>query len=296
MVRCAFSVQLTIIFKPKIKSKLLIIKFLLKISALEKEMTYYNILIVLTCLLLGLAHGVQAQPGFMLTGPSVTPTIDDTFEVRFRAVDFDDVKAVQFSLSWDVEKAEFLTIESGYPTDQVDFNTNNSDQGVVVALWAEIITYSMPDTATLLTMTFKALSEGPLNFEFINQPTSSLVAYEINGQTFEEELNLLTDGDISVGMEMSLLSTNDDNLIFSAANPNPFTDFTYIPISLDKAETVLVTILGVDGKQIYQYSNRFGGGNHQIKINSEVLPGPGSYWCRLETTATSTTKKLILVK
>ncbi len=253
--------------------------------------------ILAVLLICGFCHSSQAQPTFFFTGPSSPVAVNDIFEVSFRATNFVDVAGLQFSLGWDAEKVEFQNIEPFFPTPTVSFNTNNSASGVIAGFWNDTDFYTVPDTALVFVLTFKALADGPLNLEFINSPTATLVIYRLDGQTFEEPIVIDTEEEVCVGIKTSIFATDFANsAVFYQNNPNPFSKTTYIPFELTNSELVTIRIFGITGEEIYQYSNRYSEGTHRVKIKSEVFPSPGAYMYQISTTATSTTKKMILAR
>ncbi len=254
-----------------------------------------SILVVL--LFCGFCGNLRAQPSFFFTGPTTTIEVNDVFEVYFRATNFVDVAGLQFSLGWDSDKVEFQNIVPSFPTQSVSFNTNNVDSGVIAGFWNDTDVYTVPDTALLFVLTFRATADGPLNLEFINSPTATLVIYQLNGQVFEEPIIYDSDGGVCVGIKTSIFATDFvDSAVFYQNNPNPFSKTTYIPFELTNSELVTIKIFGLTGEEIYQYSNRYSEGTHRIKINSEVFPNPGTYMYQISTAATSTTKKMILAR
>ncbi len=253
--------------------------------------------ILAVLLFCGFCGNLKAQPNFFFTGPTTTVVVDDVFEVSFRATNFVDVAGLQFSLGWDAEKVEFQNISPFFPTQSVSFNTNNAPNGVIAGFWNDTDVYTVPDTALVFVLTFRALAEGPLNLEFIDSPTATLIIYQLNGQVFEEPIIYDSDGGVCVGIKTSTFATDFENsAVFYQNNPNPFSKTTYIPFELTNSELVTIKIFGITGEEIYQYSNRYSEGTHRIKINSEVLPNPGAYMYQISTTATSTTKKMILAR
>jgi len=240
---------------------------------------------------------LQGQPNFFFMGPTAAVAVDEIFEVEFRATNFVDVAGLQFSLGWDAEKVEFQNITPSFPTQSVSFNTNNTATGVIAGFWNDTDVYTLPDTAILFVLTFKALAEGPLDLEFIDSPTATLVIYQLDGQTFEESIIYSSNGDVCVGIKTSTFATDFANsAIFYQNNPNPFYKTTYIPFELTNSELVTIKIFGITGEEIYQYSNRYREGTHRIKIKSEVFPSPGAYMYQILTTSSSTTKKMILAR
>lgn len=238
---------------------------------------------------------VKAQPTFFFTGPSETIEIDDVFEVELRATNFVDVGGLQFSLNWDAENVEFQNITPSFPTTSASFNTTNAANGVINGFWNDANVFTVPDTAVLSVISFKALAEGPINLNFADEPTTTLVVYTLDGQVFEEPIIFNGDEGVCVGVKTSTFATDFGNsAVFYQNNPNPFSKNTYIPFELTNSELVTIKIFGLTGEKIYQYSNRYSEGTHRIKINSEVFPSLGTYLYQISTAATSTTKKMIL--
>ena len=240
---------------------------------------------------------LKAQPNFFFTGPTATVAVDDVFEVAFRATNFVAVGGLQFSLNWDSTIVEFQNITPSFPTSSASFNTINASSGVVNGFWNDANVFTVPDTAQLFVVTFKGLTEGAVNLEFVNEPTATLVVYRLNEQVFEEPIIFGGDGGVCVGIKTNTFTSSLANsAVFYQNNPNPFTKTTYIPFKLTNSEFFTLKIFGITGEEIYQYSNRYDEGTHRIKINSEVFPNPGTYMYQVSTTSTSTIKKMILVR
>jgi len=238
-----------------------------------------------------------AQPIFFFTAPEGVINIDETFEVRFRATNFTEVAGLQFSLSWDHEKAEFLGIDENFPTPEVSFNGNNTSNGVLAGFWNDASTYNVPDTALVFTLSFKAKEIGLIDLEFIDDPTTTLVVYHVNDQVFEVPITYSSDGAVCIGNKTSTFAPDSDlNPVFFQNNPNPFHKNTYIPFELSNSELVTIKIFGITGEEIYQYSNQFSEGFHRIRISSEVFPHTGTFMYQIATRNTSITKKMILVR
>lgn len=253
------------------------------------------LLVVWTCL--GMMEVLTAQPAFFFSPPDGVIDIDQTFEVQLRATNFTEVGGLQFSLSWDHTKAEFLNISENFPTPGASFNLNNTSAGVLAGFWNDASTYSIPDTALIFTLTFKAKETGFINLDFIDDPTSTLIVYHIDDQVFEESIIYSSDGAVCIGNKTSTFVPDSDLLpVFYQNNPNPFHKNTYIPFELSNSELVTIKIFGLTGEEIYQYSNQFGEGFHRVRITSEVFPHSGTYMYQIATAATSITKKMILVR
>lgn len=253
--------------------------------------------ILVMLLLCGFSYQLKAQPDFFFSGPSEEIVVDDVFEVSLRATNFVDVAGLQFSLEWDAEKVEFQEISPFFPTQSVSFNINNAASGVIAGFWNDTGVFTIPDTALVFTLTFRAVEDGFLNLNFIDSPTTTLVIYELDGQVIEEPIIFSSDGDVCIGVKTSTFATDfEDSAIFYQNKPNPFSKNTYIPFELTNSELVTIKIFAITGEEIYQYSNRYNGGSHRIEIKSEVFPYPGTYLYQISTAVTSTTKKMILAK
>ena len=270
---------------------------IIKVLQLIKFPLFRLSTILVMILLCGFSYESKAQPDFFFSGPTEEIVVDDEFEVSLFATNFVDVAGLQFSLEWDAEKVEFLNISPFFPTQSVSFNINNAASGVIAGFWNDTGVFTIPDTALVFTLSFRALEDGFLNLNFIDEPTTTLVIYELDGQVIEEPIIFSSDGDVCIGVKTSTFATDfEDSAIFYQNKPNPFSKNTYIPFELTNSELVTIKIFALTGEEIYQYSNRYNEGSHRIEINSEVFPSQGTYLYQISTAYTSTTKKMILAK
>jgi hypothetical protein len=113
-----------------------------------------------------------------------------------------------------------------------------------------------------------------------------------------------------VSPEFALLVTSVEGVVLAAVPddyvllqnyPNPFNPSTEIPFGLPKEDNVTIAVYNVLGAQVRTLAEgRFGAGHHSVvwdgRNDQGQQVGPGMYLYRLETSSTTLTQKMILLK
>ena len=100
-------------------------------------------------------------------------------------------------------------------------------------------------------------------------------------------------------MEMELVfsvveQVQDDYLLFQNI-PNPFDSETIIQFYFPESNEANLIIQDAAGRIIYQQSDSFDKGYHQLTINKSDLPNTGLFYFTLQTANFTATKKMILI-
>ena len=141
----------------------------------------------------------------------------------------------------------------------------------------------------------------------------STIGIESPDQNFgyQYQFRNISYGSQLVGNEMAILfTTNSDETFLSIDEsilpsqltllqnfPNPFNPTTTISFNLGKSEVVNMSILDLNGREVYKLINNqfYLAGQHSINIDATELPS-GLYFYRLGSGKNISTKKMILLK
>lgn len=221
------------------------------------------------------------------------------FTIDIVSEDFNNIVSCQFSLTWDPDLIEYDTFNSELPP-IVFFNELNASEGKFSFVWTEggSSLLDFPDGTVVIRLFFKGLDDGISPLDLVNSPTPMLAIYESEpGTVVETPFASFENGTITVGMPNSTTEGLEQTSIQVLQNsPNPFTEHTFIPFTLNRSEFVYLDIFDINGIKIFQYSKQYGAGTHAIQIEKEVFPEVGTYLYEVKTSNTLVTKKMILVR
>jgi len=232
-------------------------------------------LLVLSFLLwTGLVQNGWAQPAIEVSPSEVEVDVNEMFTIDVVSIDFNDIVSCQFSLRWDPDVIEYDTFSTDLPQ-TIFFNELSADEGKFSFVWAEGLSnlLDFPDGTVVLRLFFKGLTDGISPLELVNSPTPMLAIYENEpGSIVETPFSSFENGTITVGMPNSTTEGLENASIQVLQNsPNPFTEHTFIPFTLNRSEFVYLDIFDINGIKIFQYSKQYGAGTHSIRIEKEVF-------------------------
>jgi len=99
----------------------------------------------------------------------------------------------------------------------------------------------------------------------------------------------------SVSLELEVRNGTEEESLFVVYqnNPNPWTNYTKIDISLPKAEIVDVKIYDVNGRLISSSSKRMNAGKNTIEFDNMQIAGSGVFYYEISTSTRSERYKMI---
>jgi hypothetical protein len=120
----------------------------------------------------------------------------------------------------------------------------------------------------------------PMNFKLVN-----------DGLTNEIYINQSIE---SVPLELEV--RNDDyksQFVVYQNNPNPWTNYTKVDISLQKEENVNIRVFDVNGRLVYSNSSRLNAGLNTIEFDNLLIAGSGVFYYEISTSTNSERYKMI---
>ncbi|MEM9823655.1 MAG: T9SS type A sorting domain-containing protein [Bacteroidota bacterium] len=247
----------------------------------------------------GFSSHSWAQPSISISPEIEEVDVGETFSIDIVSTDFNDIVSCQFSLVWNADLIEYDTFNSELPQ-IIFFNELNANEGKFAFVWTEGLSNPLDfdDGTIVMRLFFKGLTDGISPLDFVNSPTQMLAIYESEpGTLVETPFSSFENGTITVGNPNSIIGEQDNLSIQVLQNsPNPFSEHSFIPFTLNRSEFVSLDIFDINGIKIYQYSKQYGAGSHAIRIEKEVFPEVGTYLYQVSTSNTLVTKKMILVR
>lgn len=194
------------------------------------------------------------------------------------------VNGMQFSIEFNTNDLEF----TGYTSQQFELDNSNFgyysiDRGVVTFSWN-----SLTET--------KVDVDSPLFFLNVKAKTNVSVANSVNINSKITKALLVKDGK---EIEFNLNYRGDElveELEVYQNSPNPFNGETTIRFSIPKSDLVTIEIYNLDGKLIYNTSNRFEKGMNTITLSDTEIKSTGVFYYTIKVAESAITKKMIAIK
>ncbi|MBK8721159.1 MAG: T9SS type A sorting domain-containing protein [Saprospiraceae bacterium] len=209
-------------------------------------------------------------------------TNGEVFDVVMTANQMKQIQGLQYTIDFDRSKLEFVDIKAG-DLDRMDINNfglTMVDNGIITSSWNE---NNPKEDATLVTLTFKAKSNGQLSKALnISSKYTVAEAYSVNGDQLDIALSF--NGKVNNGFELY------------QNQPNPFQGSTLIGFNLPSASTATLTIYDMAGKVLKVVKGNYTKGYNEINISGAELNNTGVMYYQLDTPTATATKKMIVLE
>jgi len=256
---------------------------------------------ILLTLLVVIAFGLCAfAQDPTITLPKITVDESEEFDVDVRVSNFPDLITMQYTIRWDETKLQYLeTTNMNLPfmnAGTFGDSSINVDIGLLPVAWVDqsLGGVSVDDETVIFTIRMKAMGNvgDVIPLIYVNSPTVA----EIVDVTQNPVAAIYEEGEITLEDIVSIEKVEQAELQVFKNYPNPFEDFTYLPIELKETTNFTLTITDVSGKEIYREQHTKGSGSHQLRIDGSIFPSSGEYFYNVLTTHNQLTGKLIFVK
>ena len=98
----------------------------------------------------------------------------------------------------------------------------------------------------------------------------------------------------TVPLELDVRSDESESLfVVYQNNPNPWTNFTKIDISLSQADNVEIKVYDVNGRLVLSSSKRMNAGLNSIEFDNSQIMGSGIFYYEISTSTRSERYKMI---
>ncbi len=235
-----------------------------------------------------------------LSTDGMTVESGQTIDVPVRVNGFTDVIAMQFSVRWDPTVLEFIEIKDfDLPSSSGDlnFNTNNSFNGILTFLWFDQSAEGIDKPGDAIIFN--------LSFLVIGQPGDTTTVAIANDPALIEVVDI--NGEMSYTIDNGLVTIEDPNHVEMVAaasvrgelfqnQPNPFSLQTRIDFDIWENSGFEFRIFNNFGQILYEFQNKSGTGTYNLTIDRSLFPTTGIYYYALQTDTGSVVKKLHFVE
>ena len=208
----------------------------------------------------------------------------ETYEVSFRADNFEAIHGYQFSLNFDQTAMEFAGLNTG---DLINLKDNNFglallDEGVITTSWTNQNAHSVEADAELFQISFIAKADVKLS-EVIH-----LSSQFTKAEAYNDKLELM---EVAFRFEEGDVLTNDFRLYQNT--PNPFKQETLIGFELPEATKGTLNVYDVSGRLLKKVDGDFVKGYNSLSLTEDGLP-KGLLYYQLVTPTHTATKKMMM--
>ena len=220
----------------------------------------------------------------------VEMTAGNTYKVDFRASDFNDITGYQFTMNFDQNAANFISVEAGaLNVDESNFGFTMLDEGIITTSFTQMGKgVSVENDEVLFSINFTANANATLQnvLSLTNQYT---LAEAYNTESEVSDLNIAFNN-------AGLITTTGGDFELFQNKPNPFNESTLIGFNLPAATTATLRIYDVSGKTLKVITANYARGFNQVNVNRNDLGAAGVLYYQLDTDSDSAVKKMIILE
>ncbi|HNL28963.1 MAG TPA: T9SS type A sorting domain-containing protein [Saprospiraceae bacterium] len=209
----------------------------------------------------------------------------ETVEMRVQANKSESLKAMQFTMEYDVNALEFVGIEGDVPgIGEGNFGLRYLENGQITGC---IEMKEQYEGSSLFTVKFAAKADGKL------QNDVRLSSARTPSLAFDES-------DVSMGLNLTFTGGAEPEkgreVILYQNEPNPYTGSTLIRFSLPSEAEAVLSIYNAAGTLLKEVRGTYHAGENGVEILSTDLPSQGIYFYQLTTGTYSGMKKMVFLK
>ncbi|MBK9108193.1 MAG: T9SS type A sorting domain-containing protein [Saprospiraceae bacterium] len=222
-------------------------------------------------------------------------TIDDAntvagelYRVAFRASNFNNISAYQFTLKFDRSVLQFESLESGVlALDEANFGTNRIQDGILTTSWNSKNPMTVTSDEILFTLVFRAQATAKASSLLaINSDITEAEAYDGSLHIKDVKLGVRTEKGLE-GTAVFELSQN---------TPNPFLKETLIKFTLPEAGMAKLSIYDVSGKVLRVYELQSNKGENKFILNKSDINVSGVLYYQLDATSHTATRRMLITE
>ncbi|MBP7272816.1 MAG: T9SS type A sorting domain-containing protein [Saprospiraceae bacterium] len=210
------------------------------------------------------------------------------YTVNFRANDFKDILGYQFTMNFNNEVVEFVSLKEGELAglSNDNFGLGMVNEGIITSSWNSNDYVNMKDDAVLFSVTFRAKQNATL---------SDVVS--IGSRYTAAEAYSKRSDNMQVGIQFGNAATaTTEEFALYQNQPNPFKGETAIRFYLPEATSATLTIYDIAGKVLKVIDSDYAKGTHEVKVSKAELQANGVVYYRLQTPKYNATKKMLIVE
>ena len=227
--------------------------------------------------------------GFRLNNRTLTA--GEIVTIPFRAANFNNLQAYQFTISFDPGKLDFQGATPGVLTgiSASSFGTNMLDQGLIGTAWTGGKAETYGENDVLFYLTFRVIEQTDRLSDVLRATDDIAARLAVDGfgntSGVDLEFSTATSGNEPAEIGFTLFQNQ----------PNPFSENTAIRFRLPAESRARLNIYSAEGRLVRTIIGDYASGMNTVVIRKDELGQAGVYWYELETAGYSDRKKLILI-
>jgi len=181
--------------------------------------------------------------------------------VPVKVKDFKSITGYQFTLSWNPEVLEFLSVKDRAL--ETHYGTTRIADGFLTTSWNDDWTraVTLDEDETVFELRFKVIGRS-------RSFTEIKISSELTkSEAYNENLDLLSitslNGRVKVG-DVSTIVNLQSKICNLSIQPNPFSTNTQIKFSIPKDETISLVIYDIFGKEVKRVTGNYRAGEHRL--------------------------------
>jgi len=235
-------------------------------------------------------HGDTRSDNLKFTMMDQAVAAGETIEIPLKAISFQDLIALQTTLNFNASALTF----NGILTDQLDQSGNTvmdlsqAESGLLALSWysGQSVTLADQEIAVVLNFTANQALETLEGHLFVSDELITAGAWHSDQEA------------IGVDLEIEVLTTINQPVTgfkLFQNKPNPFRSSTLIAFNLPEETYGTLSIYDISGRLVYQVSENYGAGYHEVAIDRSQLNKNGVFIYQFKTDKYAATKKLTLL-
>ncbi len=236
--------------------------------------------------------GIDERSGGMLKFNTLDNYVaaGETVNILLTAENFTDVYGFQFTIDFDVEKLEFVSVLPTEMTDEENYGLSLLEEGAVTALWFETHMVTLDEDAPIISLLFE-VNSGCNLADVINISSRFTPAEAYIGETMDA-------WDIELGFDSQVTAANDllqDEFALYQNIPNPFTEKTTIGFDLPNNGDANLTIYDTAGRIVQSVEGNYNKGYNEIILSGKDLPKNGILFYKIEFEGKSAVRQMTVI-
>ena len=218
---------------------------------------------------------------------------NETVEVVFTAVQFNDVAAYQFGLDFDPTQLQFMDIQSlgAIPSLSTtdNFGAFNAENGELRSAWSNATGLNLSIGTPVFKVRFKALTSGAKLSDLL-QLSDDILPGKVFNPALAESSVVLSFSDLSTSTSVTPLQAR---LQLLQNRPNPFNEETTIGFVLPEDCEATLRVYDLSGREITSHKRFYQAGYHEVMFRVTNASDYGVMFYELSTPSGRLVRKMI---
>ena len=228
----------------------------------------------------------NAAPNFYLSAHEQVFKKGELVAVPFTVEEDAQIYGLQFTMEFDTDKLLFQGVDSGVlDVDHDNFALLNDNIGKITFSVSAPELMTISEGESLFYIYFESLEAGQLS-QLVDM-SSEVVKSEMYTSDYRVK---------HVDYVFRLQKEFEEEIELFQNKPNPFSDRTNIAFYVPRSQKVSLTIFNAEGQLLLQRADNFEAGINEFLINANELASEGLLIYRLNSGATSVTRKMLLIR